>query len=185
MLCSDSSNRLLCSLLHPNMTLASVSHSSLPLSPRVCAGSFIWSLHLSPRVCAGSFIRSLHLSPRVCVGSFIRSLHSVEVCAGKYTPARFLLVKDMLWRHQRSTLVVVWSKAPYIMISSLFDFVQEFLEMGEHFTLLPHREYPGVPREVIDKRHIVPETTKCCRLEWSPYIWIYYIQDPFARVPLL
>ena len=31
----------------------------------------------------------------------------------------------------------------------------EFLEVCEHFTLLPHGEDPGVPREIVDKGDVV------------------------------
>ena len=55
--------------------------------------------------------------------------------------------------------VVVWSKAPYMTTNFLFDFVLEFLEVWEHFTLLPHGEDPGVPREVFDERYIILTTT--------------------------
>ena len=38
--------------------------------------------------------------------------------------------------------------------------------MCEHFTLLPHREDPGVPREVVDDPHIISATTECSHLSW-------------------
>ena len=81
-------------------------------------------------------------------------------------------------------LAAVRSKAPYMLTCCLFDFVFEFLEVWEHFTLLPHMKDLGVPREVVNEHHIVSATTECCRLGWAPCIWMYYIQDSFAYVPL-
>ena len=80
---------------------------------------------------------------------------------------------------------VVWSKASYMTIGCLFDFILELLEVREHFALLTHGIKLDVPGEVLDEHYIVTTTTECCRLGWSPHIWMYYIQDPFAHVPLL
>ena len=66
-------------------------------------------------------------------------------------------------------------KASYMSIGCLFDFRFELLKVWEHFTLLPNREDPGVPREVDDKCDVVPASTEGCHLGWSPHIWIYYI----------
>ena len=48
------------------------------------------------------------------------------------------------------------SKASDVPTGCLFNFVFEFLEVGKHFALLPHKEYLGVLGEVIDERHIIP-----------------------------
>ena len=72
--------------------------------------------------------------------------------------------------------IPIWSKASDMLTYGLFDFLLEFLEVSEHFSLLPRRVDPGVPREVVDERHIVPTTIECCHLGWSPHIWMYYIQ---------
>ena len=60
--------------------------------------------------------------------------------------------------------------------SGFFDFALEFLEVFEHFTLMPHRVDPGVPREVVDEEHIISASTECCRLSWSPYVGMDYIE---------
>ena len=52
----------------------------------------------------------------------------------------------------------------------LFDFVYKFLEVCEHFTLLPHRKDLVVPGDVVDECHIISASAECCRLGWSPHI---------------
>ena len=64
----------------------------------------------------------------------------------------------------------VQSKALYMKIGFLFDFVLELMEVREQFTFLAHGINPGVLGEVVDERYIISITTKCCRLGWSPYI---------------
>ena len=80
---------------------------------------------------------------------------------------------------------VVWSKASYMTIGCLFNFVLELLEVWEHFTFLTHGINSSVPGEVVDEHFIISTATECCHLGWSPYIWIHNIQDSFAYVPLL
>ena len=41
-----------------------------------------------------------------------------------------------------------------------------------------------MPPDVVDELDIISATTECCRLGWSPHILMYYIQDPFAHIPL-
>ena len=77
-------------------------------------------------------------------------------------------------------LVAVRLKASNMPTSCLFDFVFEFLEVRELFTVLPHCEYVDVPGEVVDEGHIVPTTTKCCRLGWS-----HTFECITSRIPLL
>ena len=56
---------------------------------------------------------------------------------------------------QEILLVAIQSKASNMSTDGLFDFVLEFLEVSEHFALLPHRVDPGVPGEVVDEEHVV------------------------------
>ena len=91
------------------------------------------------------------------------------VSASKILPDSFLSkvcyegVRELLFAFIRST-------TPYIMTSCLFDFILESLEEQEHFILLPHREYLGVPREVVDERGVVSASAESTYLGRSPYI---------------
>ena len=53
------------------------------------------------------------------------------------------------------------------------DFILKFLDAFEHFALLSHGVDLGVPREVVDKGHVLSEYCECCRLCWSHTLeWI-------------
>ena len=66
----------------------------------------------------------------------------------------------------------------------LFDFLLEFLEVSEHFSLLPRRVDPGVPREVVDERDIISASAKCGYLCRPRNVGVDYIHDSFAHIPL-
>ena len=60
--------------------------------------------------------------------------------------------------------------------SGFFDFALEFLEVSEHFALMPHQVDPGVPREVVDEEHVVSASAECSRLSESPYVRMDYVE---------
>ena len=60
--------------------------------------------------------------------------------------------------------------------SRLFYFAFDFLEVSEHFTLLPHRVDPGVPGEVIDEEHVISASVECSRLSRFPYVGMNYVK---------
>ena len=57
-----------------------------------------------------------------------------------------------------------------------FDFAFEFLEVSEHFALMPHRVDLGVLGEVVDEEHVISASAECCRLSRSPYIGMTYVE---------
>ena len=59
---------------------------------------------------------------------------------------------------------------------SFFDFVLEFLEVSEHFALLPHRVDPGVPGEVVNEERVISVSAECSRLSQSPYVGVNYVE---------
>ena len=53
----------------------------------------------------------------------------------------------------------------------LFDFAFEFLEVCEHFTLLPHEKNPCVPGEVVDEGiYLITNYVFCILLEREQWI---------------
>ena len=85
---------------------------------------------------------------------------------------------------QEILLASIQSKASDMPTCGFFDFVFKPSEVSKHFIILPHRINPGMPGEVVDEHDIILATTKCCHLGWSPHIWMYYIHDSFAHIPL-
>ena len=82
------------------------------------------------------------------------------VSASEFLPNSFLwevhrkIVRDIL-------LGSVRSNASYMSTSPLFNFAFEFLEMSEHFSVLPHWVDPGVLGEVVDKEHVISTSVEC------------------------
>ena len=97
------------------------------------------------------------------------------VSASEFSPNSFLLeVRRKIIREL--LLASIRLKASYMSTSRLSDFAFEFLEVSEHFALLPHRVDPGVPGVVIDKEHVISASSKCSRLSRSPYIRMNYVE---------
>ena len=72
-----------------------------------------------------------------------------------------------------------------MLTRSFFDSTLEFLEVSEHFALLPHWIEPRVSGEVIDEDYVISTSAECRRLGRSPYIGVNDVEYAFARVPLL
>ena len=51
-----------------------------------------------------------------------------------------------------------------MLTSHLFDFAIEFLEVTEHFALLPHWVDLGVPGEVVDEENVISASAECSHL---------------------
>ena len=86
-----------------------------------------------------------------------------SVSASEFSPNSFLseirrkIIREIL-------LASIRSKAGYMSTNRLFDFAFEFLEVSEHFALLPHRVDPSVLGEVIDEEHVVSASAECSRM---------------------
>ena len=66
------------------------------------------------------------------------------VPASEFSPNSFL--SEILRKIVREILLTsIRSKTTYMSTNGFFDFSLEFLEVSEHFTLIPHRVDPGVP----------------------------------------
>ena len=61
----------------------------------------------------------------------------------------------------------------------------EPLKVGEHFTLLLHREDPRVAQVVVDEGDVVATSAERRRLSRSPYIRVYYVEEALACGALL
>ena len=72
-------------------------------------------------------------------------------------------------------LTSIRSKTTYMPTSGFFDFALEFLEVSEHFALMPHQVDLGIPGEVIDEEHVISASAECSRLHWSPYVGMDYV----------
>ena len=60
--------------------------------------------------------------------------------------------------------------------SRLFDFAFEFLELFEHFDILPHRVDPSVPRVAFNEEHVISVYAECGRLSRFLYIEMNYAE---------
>ena len=86
-----------------------------------------------------------------------------SVSASEFSPNSFLseirreIVREVL-------LAAIRSKTSYMSARGFLDFILEFLEVSEHFALLPHRVDRSMPGEVIDECDIVVATSECCGL---------------------
>ena len=63
-----------------------------------------------------------------------------------------------------------------MLTSGFFDFVFKFLEVFEHFALLPHRVDVGLSGEVVDEEHVISASAECSRLRRSPYVGMDYVE---------
>ena len=63
-----------------------------------------------------------------------------------------------------------------MLARGFLDFILEFLEVSEHFTLLPHQIDPSVPRKVVDEEHVISASAECSRLRRSPYVGMDYVK---------
>ena len=85
------------------------------------------------------------------------------VSSSEFSPNSFLseirreIVREVL-------LASIRSKTAYMSTGSFFDFILEFLEVSEHFALVPHRVDPCVPGEVVDEEHVISASAECSRL---------------------
>ena len=59
--------------------------------------------------------------------------------------------------------------------SGFFDFAFKFLEVSEHFALLPHRVDLGKLGEVVNEEHVVSASAECSHLSRSSYVRMDYI----------
>ena len=98
-----------------------------------------------------------------------------SVSASEFSPNSFL--SDICNKIIREILLTsIRSKTTYMSTGGFFDFALEFLEVSEHFALIPHRIDPGVPREVVDEEHVISASAKCCSLRRSPYVGMDYVE---------
>ena len=92
-----------------------------------------------------------------------------SMLASEFSPNSFLseirreVVREVL-------LAAIRSNASYMTTRGFFDFTLEFLEVSEHFALMPHRVDPCVPGEVIDERDVISASSECGYLGRSLYI---------------
>ena len=58
----------------------------------------------------------------------------------------------------------------------------ELLEVGEHFSLLLHREDPCVAGVVVDEGDVVLTSSDGRRLSWSLYVRVDHVEEAFVSV---
>ena len=98
-----------------------------------------------------------------------------SVSTSEFSPNSFLseihreIVREVL-------LAAILLKTTYMSTDGFFDFALEFLEVSEHFALIPHRIDLGVLGEVVDEEHVILASTECCCLCRSPYIGMDYVE---------
>ena len=98
-----------------------------------------------------------------------------SVSASEFSPNSFLSeIRRKIF--QEILLASIQSKASYMSTNRLFDFAFEFLEVSEHFTLLPHWVDPSVPGVVVDEEHVVSASTECSHLSRYPYVGMDYVE---------
>ena len=111
---------------------------------------FVFANQLS-MISTGSFCSSLLWRPPIYADFYVRQLHFAEVC--------WQLNSHRILSYRR---YVVKASEKYSLPPSDRRHGTCWLEVREYFTLLPHREYPDVVREVIDEPHIISTTIECC-----------------------
>ena len=99
-------------------------------------------------------MRLVHHGPRYIKDVPIFAL-GYSVMLRSVSESEFSL-NSFLWeiRHKvvrEILLALIRSQASYMSTIGFFDFDLKFLEVSEHFALLPHRVDPGVPGEIVKK----------------------------------
>ena len=106
------------------------------------------------------------------------------MCADSSFLSLFPHLGDRRWIRQRSI--------PFLHLIvgieydiRFFDLALELLEVGEHFTLLLHREDLSVARVVVDEGYVISGSADRQHLSRSPYIRVDCVKEAFTYLALL